>query len=125
MTLENFYTDNLHFYTKSGETLNIRGIPRKTAIRQISTLQLKRVVWKGCKSFAVTIINEENTNNEDKLKLEDIPSLRGYSDFFSEEIPGLPPKRELEFTIELVPGAVPSSKAPYQVNILELNELKK
>ena len=37
---------------------------------------------------------------------------------------GLPPKRELDFTIELVPSAVPSSKAPYRMNILELNELK-
>ena len=45
-------------------------------------------------------------------------------DLFSEEIPGLPPKRELDFTIELVPGVVPISKAPYQMNILELNELK-
>ena len=37
---------------------------------------------------------------------------------------GLPPKRELDFSIELVPGVVPSSKAPYRMNILELNELK-
>ena len=44
--------------------------------------------------------------------------------FFPEEILGLPPKRELDFTIELVPGAVPSSKAPYQISILEVNELK-
>ena len=47
-----------------------------------------------------------------------------YSDVFSEEIMGLPSKRELDFTIELVPSAVPSSKSPYQMNILELNELK-
>ena len=84
-------------------------------------MQLKRVVRKGCKAFVVTVINEEHTNNEDKLKLEDIPILRGYSDVFLEEILGLPPKRELDFTIELVPGAMPSSKAPYQMNILELN----
>ena len=44
--------------------------------------------------------------------------------FGLEEIPGLPPRRELDFTIELVPGSVPSSKAPYCMNILELNELK-
>ena len=43
---------------------------------------------------------------------------------FSEEIPELPPKRELDFTIELVPGVVPCSKAPYRMDILELNELK-
>ena len=60
----------------------------------------------------------------DKLKLEDIPVLREYVDVFPEETPGLPLKRELDFTIEPVPGAVPSSKAPYRMNILELNELK-
>ena len=49
--------------------------------------------------------------------------LRGYLDVFPEEIMGLPLKRELDFTIELVLGAVPSSKTPYQTNILELNEL--
>ena len=58
------------------------------------------------------------------LKLEDIPVLREYVDLFPEEISGLSPKRELDFTIEQVPGAVPSSKAPYRMNILELNELK-
>ena len=56
--------------------------------------------------------------------MEDIPILREYFDVFPEEIPGLPPKRELDFTIELVPGVVPSSKSPYRKNILELNELK-
>ena len=50
--------------------------------------------------------------------------MGGYSDLFPEEIPGFPPKRELDFTIELVPGAVPNSKYPDRMNILELNELK-
>ena len=45
-------------------------------------------------------------------------------DVFPEEILGLPLKRELDFTIELVPGAVPSSNAPYRMNMLKLNELK-
>ena len=60
-----------------------------------------------------TITNEEDLNKENKLKLEDIPILRGYSDVFSKEISGLPPKRELDFTIELVPSAMPNSKYPY------------
>ena len=46
------------------------------------------------------------------------------ADVFPEEILGLPPKRELDFTIESVPRVVPNSKAPYRMNILELNELK-
>ena len=107
-----------------GEMVIVKGIPRKTTIRQISSLQLKRVVRKGCKDFVVTITNEEHINKEDKLKLDDIPILKGYSDVFPEEISRLPPKRELDFTVELVPSAVPNSKAPYRMNILELNELK-
>ena len=87
-------------------------------------MQLKRFVRKGCKSFVVIVINEENTNNEDKLKLEYIPILRGYANVFLEEISGMPPKRDLDFTILPVPSAMPSSKSPYQMNILELNELK-
>ena len=63
-------------------------------------------------------------NNIDKLKLEDIPVLKEYLDVFLEEIPGLPPKRDLDFSNELVSSAVPSSKSPYQMNILDLNELK-
>ena len=50
--------------------------------------------------------------------------LNEFTDVFPEEIPGLPPRRELDFTIELVPGAVPSSKALYHINILELNKRK-
>ena len=50
--------------------------------------------------------------------------LREYSDVFSKEILGLPPKWELDFTIELVSGVMPSSKSSYHMNIMELNELK-
>ena len=120
----NYFDKTFTCVNNEGETINITGIPRKTTIRQIFALQLKRLVQKGCKAFVVTVINEEHTNNEDRLKLEYIPILREYLDVFPEEILGLPLKRELDFTIELVPGAMPSSKAPYQMNILELNELK-
>ena len=107
-----------------GETITFKGIPRKTLIRHISSLQLKRDVRKRCKSFSITITNEEYSNKEDKINLEDIAILRGYSDVFPEEILRLPPKRELDFTIELVSGAVPNLKSPYQMKVLELNELK-
>ena len=107
-----------------GKLISVKGIPRKIAVRKISTLQLKRAVRKGCKTYVVIVTNEENLNNIDKLKLEDIPVLKEYLNVFPEEILGLPPKRELDFTIELAPSAVPNSKAPYRMNILKLNELK-
>ena len=88
------------------------------------TIAQRTYVRKGCKAYAVTIIDEEGKTKTDKLKIENIPVLKEFTDVFLEEIPRLPPKRELDFTIDLVPGVVPSSKAPYRMNILELNELK-
>ena len=52
-------------------------------------------------------------DKEDKLKFNDIPILQDFSDVFPEEILGIPPNRDLDFTIELVPGDVLNSNAPY------------
>ena len=46
-------------------------------------------------------------------------------DVFPDEIPGLPPKREIGFTIDLVPGSAPVSKTPYRMSTPELLELRK
>jgi len=47
-----------------------------------------------------------------------------FKDVFSEEVPGLPPSREVEFYIDLVPGTDPVSMAPYCMAPAELVELK-
>ena len=65
-----------------GKLISVKVIPRKIAVRQIFALQLKRAIRKGCKAYAVTVTNEENLNNIDKLKLEDIPVLKEYLDVF-------------------------------------------
>ena len=59
------------------------------------------------------------------VKLEDISIVRDFPNVFPGELPGLPPKREVEFTIELVLGTTPILKAPYRIAPLELKELKK
>nr|GEY53354.1 hypothetical protein [Tanacetum cinerariifolium] len=51
----------------------------------------------------------------DGPRLESHPVVRNFPDVFPDELPGLPPKREVEFTIELIPGAQPISKAPYKM----------
>ena len=57
-------------------------------------------------------------------RLEDIPVVREFSDVFPEDLPGIPPDREIDFQIELAPGTEPISKAPYRMAPLELKELK-
>ena len=51
--------------------------------------------------------------NDNKLKIQDIPILKDFKDIFPEEVPGLPPKRDIYFTINLILGAVPTSKYIY------------
>ena len=59
-----------------------------------------------------------------KLLLEEFHVLQEFRDVFLDEIPGLPPKRDIDFTIELVPGAAQVSKTPYRMSTPEMLELK-
>ncbi|GAU46351.1 hypothetical protein TSUD_180840 [Trifolium subterraneum] len=64
-------------------------------------------------------------NLEGGIKLEELPVVSEFSDVFPEDISDLPPEREVEFGIDLVPGTSPISMAPYRMSASELNELKK
>jgi hypothetical protein len=57
--------------------------------------------------------------------VERIPVVCEYPDVFLDELPGMPPDRDIEFAIELQPGTAPISKRPYRMPLAELAELKK
>jgi hypothetical protein len=57
--------------------------------------------------------------------LNEIRIAQEYPDVFPKESPGMPPYRDIEFIIELVPGMPPISKRPYRMPVNELVELKK
>jgi hypothetical protein len=56
--------------------------------------------------------------------LEEIPIVCEYPDVFPDELPGMPPDRDVEFVIELQPGTAPISKRPYHMPPKELAKLK-
>jgi hypothetical protein len=58
------------------------------------------------------------------IKLKDIPIVCEYLDVFIDDLPGMPPDRNIEFVIELQPGTAPISKRPYHMPPNELAELK-
>ena len=51
--------------------------------------------------------------------------MREYADAFPNDLPGLPPDREVEFGIDLVPGTAPIAKQAYRMAPTELRELQK
>ena len=57
-------------------------------------------------------------------RLSDINTVCDYTDVFLEEMPGLPPQREIEFAIDVVQGAAPASITLYRMAPIELKELK-
>ena len=64
-------------------------------------MQLKKFYRKGCRLYAAHIL--EPTRDETP-RLDDYQVLQEFKDVFPDEIPGLPPKRDIYFTIELMPG---------------------
>jgi len=64
-------------------------------------------------------------NSLKEMVVLDVRVVKEYPDVFPEELPGLPPDREIEFAIELVPGTAPIAKRPYRMPANELAEMKK
>ncbi|GKG03547.1 hypothetical protein Tco_0311183, partial [Tanacetum coccineum] len=58
-----------------------------------------------------------------KKLLEDVPIVRDFPEVFPEDLPGLPPTRQVDFQIDLVPGAAPVARAPYLLAPSEMKEL--
>uniref|UniRef100_A0A2N9GS05 RNA-directed DNA polymerase n=1 Tax=Fagus sylvatica TaxID=28930 RepID=A0A2N9GS05_FAGSY len=86
----------------------------------ISALQARRMLRKGCRGYLATVRDTQ----QDELKLENIPIVSEFPEVFPEDLPGLPPDREIEFSVDLLPGSGPISKAPYRMAPAELKELK-
>ncbi|GKD62223.1 putative reverse transcriptase domain-containing protein [Tanacetum coccineum] len=59
----------------------------------------------------------------DEKRLEDIPVVREFPEIFPEDLPGLPPVRQVEFQIDLISGAAPVARAPYRLAPSEMQEL--
>jgi hypothetical protein len=82
---------------------------------------MKKCYRKGCPLYAIQV--SEYVEN-DRPSLEDHPILGDYRYVFPEEVPGLPPRRDIDFSIELAPRAVLVSRTPYRMSTPELVELK-
>ncbi|GKD77437.1 putative reverse transcriptase domain-containing protein, partial [Tanacetum coccineum] len=72
-------------------------------------------IWKAAKALMNV--------NVDEPRISDIPMVRGFIDVFPEDLSGLPPQRQVESRIDLVPGATPIAKSPYRLAPSEMQEL--
>ena len=89
------------------------GEKKKIITRRISALKVGRLLKSECECYLAFGLEEKP-----------MKKIVDQIDVFLEEISGLPPSREIEFTIELAPGIAPISRAPYRKAPAELRELK-
>jgi hypothetical protein len=88
---------------EEGTIRKVQGIPRVVTIREISALQLKRCYRKGCQIFAPHM---EETPKDKVPNLEDYAVLENFEYVFR-EVPKLPRKRDIDFSINLISGETP------------------
>ena len=82
-------------------------------------MEVNQCLRQGCRLYVVEVVNERKGPS-----LDQYPVLLEYQDVFLNELPGLPPERELDFTIELKPGAEPICKTLYRMTAPELCEFQ-
>ncbi|CAA0840340.1 Uncharacterized mitochondrial protein AtMg00860, partial [Striga hermonthica] len=75
---------------------------------------------RNCQGYLVSLVDDSPKARSP----HDVPIVREFVDVFPDELPGGPPNRQVEFSIDLIPGAGPVSKAPYRIAPKELQELK-
>ncbi|XP_070667473.1 uncharacterized protein [Malus domestica] len=86
----------------------------------ISAMRVKKLLSKGCQGYIAHVVLNDVVPNS----VEEVRVVRHYPDVFPDDLPGLPPDRDVEFLIDLLPGTDPISLTPYRMAPAELRELK-
>ena len=83
-------------------------------------MQARQLLRKGCEAFLALVLDSKRG----QVDVEKILVVKEFHDAFPEELPGIPPEREVDLSIEVVHGTTPISRAPYCMAPTELKELK-
>ena len=105
---------------ENGENLRVESDKSEALPSVISSMSAQRYLRKDYEAYLAYVIKTK----EVEKKVESVPVVCEFADVFPEELPGLPPVREVEFGIDLIPGMTPISTSPYRMALIEIKELK-
>ena len=98
----------------------IQGIRSSIMSNVISAMQARRFIRKGYETFLALILDSKRG----QVELENIPEVREFPEVFPGELPCIPHEREVDLSIEIMPGTTPVSRTPYRMALAELKDLK-
>ena len=100
--------------------VKFRVMHRELSSNMISAMAAQRMLRIGCQGYVAYVVETE----KEETLVDEIPVVREFSYVFPYDIAGLPPDREVEFTIHFISGTEPISIPPYRMAPAELRELK-
>ncbi|GJR66236.1 putative reverse transcriptase domain-containing protein [Tanacetum coccineum] len=99
--------------------LVVKGNSSASRLKVISCIKVRKYIERGSQLFLAQVTEKEPS----KKQLQDVSVIRNFPEVFPDDLPGLLPPRQVEFRIELVPGATPVARALYRLAPFELKEL--
>ncbi|XP_070678165.1 uncharacterized protein [Malus domestica] len=118
---------NIDYFGKT-VTFHCPGLPEvsfvgeRSGVRRgiIYAVRAKRLLSKGCQGYLAHVV----LNDVAFSSVDDVRVVRHFPDAFPDDLPGLPPNQDVEFTIDLLPSTDPISLTLYRMAPAELRELK-
>ncbi|KAG8479381.1 hypothetical protein CXB51_029708 [Gossypium anomalum] len=107
--------------TAKDEEIMVIGERRNYLSNVVSALRAEKLIRKGCEAFLAFVSQAEPA----VMTVESVRTIKEFQDVFPEELPGLPPNREVEFGIDLLPGTAPVSITPYRMAPKDIVRKKK
>ncbi|GJV51089.1 putative reverse transcriptase domain-containing protein [Tanacetum coccineum] len=101
------------------KTLIVEGDKGGSRLKIILCIKARKYVEQGCHLFLSHVMKSKSKEK----RMEDVPIIHHFPEVFPEELPGLPPPRQVEFRIDLVPGVTPIAHASYRLAPSEMKEL--
>ncbi|GKB92450.1 putative reverse transcriptase domain-containing protein [Tanacetum coccineum] len=101
------------------KTLIVEGDKGGSRLKIILCIKARKYVEQGCHLFLAHVTKKKSKEKQ----MEDVPVICDFPEVFHEELPRLPPPRQVEFRIDQVPGAAPVTRAPYRLALFEMKEL--
>nr|GFC63867.1 putative reverse transcriptase domain-containing protein [Tanacetum cinerariifolium] len=101
------------------KTLVVRSDSGVSRLKVVSSIKARKYMERGSQLFIAQVTEKEPA----KKHLQNVPMICNFLEVFLDDLPGLPPPRQVEFKIELLPGAAPVVRTPYRLAPSELKEL--
>nr|GEW84659.1 putative reverse transcriptase domain, ribonuclease H-like domain protein [Tanacetum cinerariifolium] len=101
------------------KTLVVKSDSSVSRLKVISCIKARKYIERGSQLFITQVTEKEPA----KKQLQDVPVICNFPEVFLDDLPGLPPPRQVEFKIEVIPDAAPVARAPYRLAPSELKVL--